>query len=109
MVDLPPVAVLAEQSGQLARAGGSGSVLVLAHVMLRPASGADRRQLSPASEDPGGALQQSGRNTANALTCCPPMRVLARPRGQSALHIAVIWRRLWPGPEAYGGAGAVLL
>jgi hypothetical protein len=31
------VAVLAEQSGQLARAGGSGSVLVLAHVMLRPA------------------------------------------------------------------------
>src|SRR5258708_21648689 len=37
VLDLPPVAVLVEQSGQLARAGGSGSVLALAHVMLRPA------------------------------------------------------------------------
>jgi len=49
------------------------------------------------------------RGPASALTCCPAMRVLARPRCQSAMHIAVIWRRLWPGPEAYGGAGAVLL
>jgi hypothetical protein len=46
VLDLPPVAVLVEQSGQLARAGGSGSVLVLAHVMapscrdlIRPAPG----------------------------------------------------------------------
>jgi hypothetical protein len=37
VLDLPPVAVLAQQSGQLARAGGSGSVLVLAHLMPRPA------------------------------------------------------------------------
>jgi hypothetical protein len=46
VLDLPPVAVLAEQSCQLDRVGGSGSVLVLAHVMapscrdlIRPASG----------------------------------------------------------------------
>jgi len=36
LLDFPP-AVIAEQSGKLARAGGSGSVLVLAHLMLRPA------------------------------------------------------------------------
>jgi hypothetical protein len=36
LLDLPAVTELAEQSCQLARAGGSGSVLVLAHLMLRP-------------------------------------------------------------------------